>query len=86
MPLNTITLQAAIKAAFEAAKNTAAPADPAQSNAVQEQILNQLSQDLAAAVHAYLLSADIAGITVAVVNQAQQPIGTGSQAGSVKLQ
>jgi len=35
MPLDTTTLQTAIKSAFETAKNTPPPADPSQSGAVQ---------------------------------------------------
>jgi hypothetical protein len=86
MPLDTTTLQTAIKTAFETAKNTPPPADPSQAGAVQEQILTKLSQDLSAAIHAYLLTADVTGVAVTVVNTSNVTIGTGTQTGAGKLQ
>jgi hypothetical protein len=86
MSLDTATLQCAIHTAFEAAKNTPPPADPTQSSAVQEQILTKLSQDLSTAIHAYLLTADVTGVTVTVTNQSNQTVGTGTQTGTGKLQ
>jgi len=85
MPLDQATLQTAIHTAFKKAKDTPPPSDPSQSDQTQEQILTQLSQDLAAAVNAFVLSGDIGGVVVAVVNTSNQPIGTGTQTGTVKM-
>jgi hypothetical protein len=86
MALDTNTLQASIKAAFETAKNTPPPSDPTQSSAAQDQILTKLSQDLSAAIHAYLLTAAVTGVTVTVTNQSNQTIGAGTQTGFGQLQ
>ena len=62
MPLDATTLQSAIKAAFEKAKSTPPPADPTQTDKVQETILSTLSQDLANAIDAYVKGAAVNGI------------------------
>jgi hypothetical protein len=86
MPLDTISLQTAIKAAFKKAKETPPPADPSQTDQVQEQILAQLAQDLADALNTFVLGAAVVGVKVNVVNTANQPIGTGTQTGTGNLQ
>ncbi len=86
MPLDLNSLQSAVKAAFLKAKNTPPPADPSQSDAVQAQILDTLSADLAAAIQAYVQSGDVGGVSVKVVDNANNPLGTGSQVGTVKIQ
>jgi hypothetical protein len=86
MALNTAQLQTSIKAAFEKAKKTPAPSDPSQADQVQEQILTQLSQDLSAAINAFVLSGDVVQITVQVQDNAHNVIGTGTQTGSGKVQ
>jgi hypothetical protein len=86
MSLDTATLQTSIKAAFKKAKDTPPPADPSQADQVQEKILTQLAQDLASALNTFVLGAEVIGVMVNVVNQSNQPIGTGTQAGAGKLQ
>ena len=86
MALNTTALQAAIKDAFKKAKQTPPPSDPNQADQVQEQILTDLAKDLADAVNAFVVGAAVIGVTVNVVNQANQPIGTGTQTGTGTLQ
>jgi hypothetical protein len=87
MPLEKNSLQAAIKAAFQKAKETPPPDDPSQSDQVQEEILDTLSQDLADAIEAYVHGGDVGGVTVTVRDIANvNVIGTGTQAGTVKIQ
>lgn len=86
MPLDMSSLQTAIIAAFKKAKSTPPPADPSKSDQVQEQILTQLGQDLANAVNTFVLGADVIGVRVAVVDPANNPIGTGTETGTGKLQ
>ena len=86
MALDNSTLQTSIQAAFKKAKDTPPPADPSQADQVQEQILAQLAQDLSAAMKTFVLGADVVQVAVQVVNPANQPIGTGAQTGTGKLQ
>ena len=86
MPLDTTSLQTAIKAAFKKAKDTPPPSDPDQTDQVQEQILTQLAQDLASALHTFVQSGDVLQVTVQVRNNANQLIGTGTQIGVGKVQ
>lgn len=86
MALDTSTLQTAIKAAFKKAKDTPPPSDPAQADALQEQILTQLAQDLSAALNTFVRSGDVVQVAVTVVNNANAPIGTGTQTGVGKVQ
>ena len=49
--------------------------------------LTAIRRQLTDAIDAYLLSADVSGVTVNVVNPAnQQPVGVGTQTGTGKLQ
>jgi len=86
MPLDTAALQTAVKAAFKKAKDTPPPGDPAQADQVQEQILTQLAQDLAAAIDTFVKSGDVTGVTVQVRNTSNVLIGTGTQTNTVKVQ
>jgi len=86
MPLDISSLQTAITTAFKKAKSTPPPSDPSKSDQVQEQILTQLGLDLASAVNAFVRGADVIGVTVAVVDPSNKPIGTGTETGTGKLQ
>lgn len=86
MPLDKTTLQSAIKAAFKKAKDTPPPDDPNDASQVQEQILTDLSADLANALDAFARGADVVQITVDVKNNASVLIGTGTQTGVGKIQ
>jgi hypothetical protein len=79
VPLNKTTLQTAVRAAFAKAKATPPPADPNQADAVQEQILTTLAQDLANALDAFVRGGDVSQIVVEVRNNANVVIGTGTQ-------
>ena len=79
MPLNKTTLQTAVRAAFAKAKATPPPADPAQADAVQEQILTTLAQDIATAVDAFVRGGDVTQVVVEVRSPANVVIGTGTQ-------
>ncbi len=79
MALDPTTLQSAIKTAFEKAKNTPAPSDPTKSDQTQETILATLSQDLAAAIDAYVKGASVINVKVQVTDPTQKPIGVGQQ-------
>jgi hypothetical protein len=85
MPLDQTTLQTKIKAAFEKAKNTPPPADPNDADAVQTQILADLSADLADAILEFVQSGDISGVITDVKNDANVHIGNGTQTNTVKL-
>jgi len=86
MALNKNTLQAAIKTAFEKARNTPPPADPAQAEQVQKQILDTLSADLANAILAFVTGGDVVDVVVQVKNTSQVVIGTGAQTAPGKIQ
>jgi hypothetical protein len=45
-----------------------------------------VAEALAQAIHDYLVTAQVDGIQVSVVNQQGQPIGTGTQTAPVKVQ
>jgi hypothetical protein len=80
MPLDADTLKTAIKAAFGKAKATPPPQDPKDTDKVQETILDTLSQDLAAAIDAYVKAAQVAGVKVQVLDPAtHQPLEVGQQ-------
>lgn len=86
MPLDVTTLKTAVKAAFQKAKTTPPPSDPSQSDQVQTQILDQLSQDLANAIQVFVQSGDVGGVFVTVKDNANNPLGSGTQVGTVKIQ
>lgn len=86
MALDKTTLQNAVKAAFKKAKDTPAPADPAQADALQEQILTTLALDIANAVDVYVKGGDVAQVAVTVRNPSNVVIGTGTQTGFGKVQ
>ena len=86
MALDKTTLQNAVKAAFKKAKDTPPPADPAQADALQEQILTTLAQDIANAVDAYVRGGDVTQVSVTVRNPSNVVIGTGTQTGVGKVQ
>ena len=86
MPLDTASLQNQIKMAFKKAKDTPAPSDPKDADQAQEQILTQLSQDLAAAVSAFVRGGDVLNVTVQVKDNASAIIGIGTQTTPVQLQ
>jgi hypothetical protein len=81
MPLNVAQLQTAIKAAFDAAS---APVKQTPSQAPDP---NQLPKDLAAAINAFIKSADIVNINVQVTDAAGNSSGlTGKQSGVGQVQ
>jgi len=86
MPLDTISLQTAIKTAFKKAKDTPAPPDPSQASQTQEQILTQLAQDLANAINAFVRSGDVVQVTVQVKDNANNVIGSGTQNNKGKIE
>ena len=86
MPLSKPTLQAAILTGLQKSKNTPPPDNPDDTDQVQNQVLQTLSQDLADAIDAYVRAGDITGISVNVVNNANVQIGTGTQTGMTHLQ
>lgn len=86
MALNKNNLQAAIKTAFEKARNTPPPNDPAQAEQVQAQILDTLSADLATAILAFVTGGDVVGVKVDVRNASNVLIGTGTQTGTGSIQ
>jgi hypothetical protein len=73
MALNQSTLSQALKDTFSKAKANSWSSD-------------QVADALAAAINSFVVSADVVGITVNVVNPSNQPIGTGTQTGTGKLQ
>ncbi len=73
MALNKASLAAAIQTAFEQAKD-------------QEWDAPQVAQALADAIDDYVRTADVDGITVDVVDNGNNPLGTGTQTGPVQLQ
>jgi hypothetical protein len=81
MGLNKNTLTTQIKAAFKKAQATPA-GDPEKSAETQEQILQQLSFDLATAIDAYVRSGDVTGIKIKLDNSTQ----TGTQTNQGKIQ
>jgi hypothetical protein len=86
MPLDIATLQNSIKAAFKKAKDVPPPNDPSQADQAQEDILTQLSRDLANAMNVFVRSAEVANVVVEVKNSVDAVIGTGTQTAPVKLQ
>jgi hypothetical protein len=85
MPLDQTTLENSIRTAFETAKNTPPPEDPAEADALQDQILATLAADLAEAIRLFVQSGDITGVTSNVVNNANVQIGTGTQNNTVHI-
>lgn len=85
MALKKDDLQKAIKEAFEKAKKTEPPQDPKDTDKVQNQILNQLSLDLAEAIDAFVKSGEVKGITTEVKDNNNVMIGTGIQKETVKI-
>lgn len=73
MALNKDTLSQALKTTFQTAKDKSWSAD-------------LVADSLAAAINAFVLSAEVTGVNVNVVNLANVPIGTGAQSGVGKLQ
>jgi len=73
MALDKSTLSQALKDTFKSAKDNSWSSD-------------QVADALAGAINTFVLSADVVGVTVNVVNNANQPIGTGTQSGTAKLQ
>lgn len=86
MALNKNNLQVAIKAAFEKARNTPPPADPAQAAQLQGQILDTLAADLSDAMLAFVTGGDVVNVAVQVRNANNVVIGTGTQTGPGKIQ
>jgi hypothetical protein len=73
MALNQSTLSQALKDTFSKAKANSWTSD-------------QVADSLATAINTFVTSAAVVGVTVTVVNPANQPIGTGTQTGTGKLQ
>ena len=73
MALNQSTLSQALKNTFSQAKANSWTSD-------------QVADALAAAINSFVASADVVGVTVNVVSAANQPLGTGTQTGTGKLQ
>ncbi len=86
MALDLATLRSQILAAFVTAKDTEPPADPADAAALQDEILEQLSTDLAAAIDGFVRGGQIAGITTDVVLDLPSETGTGTQSAPVNVQ
>ena len=86
MPLNVNALQTAIHTAFKKAKDTPPPADPSQSDQVQEKILTDLARDISAAVNTFVTGGDVANVTVSVTDLTNNPIGKGTQTGFGRIQ
>ena len=73
MALDKSTLSQALKDTFQSAKDHSWSSD-------------QVADALADAIHTFVLGAAVVGVTVNVVNTANQLIGTGTQTGTGKLQ
>ncbi len=73
MPLDQSTLAQALKTAFSQAKANSWSSD-------------QVADAMAAAIDTFVIGADVVGVTVNVVSPTNQPLGTGSQTGTGKLQ
>jgi len=73
MALDQSKLSQALKDTFKSAKDNSWSSD-------------QVADALAGAIKDFVVSAEVAGVTVNVVNNANQPIGTGTQSGTGKLQ
>ncbi len=73
MALDQTKLSQALKDTFSSAKANSWSSD-------------QVADSLATAINAFVTSADVVGVSVNVVNPANQPIGTGTQSGTGKLQ
>lgn len=73
MALNKTTLASSLKTVFQSAKDNSWSSD-------------QVADALADAIHQFVISADVTGVNVNVVNPANVPIGTGTQNGTGKLQ
>ena len=73
MALSKPQLAQALKTAFQSAKDNAWSTD-------------QVADALADAINTFVLGADVAGVTVSVVNPSNVVIGSGTQTGTGKLQ
>jgi hypothetical protein len=73
MALNKSQLAQLLKTTFQSAKDNSWTSD-------------QVADSLADAINTFVLTADVAGVQVVVVNNASVVIGSGSQTGKVKLQ
>ncbi len=85
MALDKNQLAAAIKAAFDAAQ-AAEKADAESSDQFMQRIGKLVADGIAAAVDTYVRAAEVGGVKVDVVGPGNQPLGTGTQTGAVKLQ
>jgi len=85
MPLDKATLETSIKAAFEKAQKTPPPDNPDDAPKVQDQILTDLSKDLAEAINAFVISGDVANLKTSVKVDLGTGTGTGTQAGVVHI-
>lgn len=88
MSLDKEALKQAIKQAFEKAKKTEAPKDPdpKKIDELQNQILNQLSQDIADAIDQFVKGGAVTNITVEVKDRSNTVIGSGTQTGTGKIE
>ena len=73
MPLNESSLAQALKDAFNQSKANSWSSD-------------QVADALATAINTFVTGADVVGVTVNVVSTTNQPLGTGTQTGTGKLQ
>jgi hypothetical protein len=85
MPLDRTILENAVKAAFKKAKDTPPPENPADADKIQEQILTDLSRDLANAVNTFVQSGDVTQVAVQVTDDFNNQIGKGIQTGVGKI-
>lgn len=85
MALNTSQLAAQIKAAFDAAQ-AATKAEGESTEQFMQRVGKLVADGIAAAVDTYVRAAEVKGVTVAVTAPGNQPVGTGTQTGAVKLQ
>lgn len=73
MALDKNSLAQALKTTFKSSKDNSWSSD-------------QVADALADAINTFVLSAQVTGVNVNVVNNANQPIGTGAQTGTGQLQ
>jgi hypothetical protein len=73
MALDQNKLSQQLKDTFKSAKDNSWSSD-------------QVADALAGAINTFVLGAEVVGVTVNVVNNANQPIGTGTQSGTGKPQ
>lgn len=86
MALDKTTLANSIRVAFEKAKNTPTPEDPADIDPVQLDILRTLASDLADAIDLYVRGGDITDVETQVSNIAGTVIiGQGKQNNTVNI-